>query len=151
MSDATTALTDERFMAAFLDLAIPPNAAGGVPGAGALGLAPAVMRGLQADPMLGPMVRVAQESIRSAAAGEHADGLVGMTPEAGGQLLQTQLAGQPFVMMGVLRYLYPAYYQHPKVLQAIGRPPRPPFPEGFEVTPTDPELMAKLEARRSVD
>ena len=47
-------------------------------------------------------------------------------------------------LVAVARYLYPAYYQHPLVLESLGEPPRPPFPEGFEVESSDPELLAKL-------
>jgi hypothetical protein len=48
----------------------------------------------------------------------------------------------------MLRHVYLAYYQHPMVLAAVGEPPRPPFPEGFELEPTDPELLAALLARK---
>ena len=151
MTDSPGALNDLAFMDALLNLAIPPNASGTLPGAGTLGLSPAVVSGLQADPMLGPMVRGALEAVWTAALSEHPDGLPGMTAEAGARLLRDQLEANPFVMMGLLRYLYPAYYQHPQVLTGIGRAARPPFPEGFEVEATDAGLMAKLEARRSVD
>lgn len=30
----------------------------------------------------------------------------------------------------------------------LGEPPRPPFPEGFEVEPTDEELLERLRARK---
>jgi hypothetical protein len=71
-----------------------------------------------------------------------------MTREAGKQLVETTLSSNPFVMMGLLRYLYPAYYAHPRVLEGIGEPPRPPFPEGFDVEATDAGLLEKLQARR---
>ena len=64
------------------------------------------------------------------------------------KLLQPQISANPFFMMGLLRYLYPAYYQHPQVLEGIGEPPRPPFPQGFDVEATDATLLEKLQARR---
>ena len=150
MTESPTALNDQEFMDALLNLVIPPNASGGLPGAGALGLSHAVATGLQADPLLGPLVGAGVQTIREAALSQHAEGLPGMTPEAGTKLLATQLSANPFVMMGMLRYLYPAYYQHPQVLRGIGEVARPPFPEGFDVEPTDARLLEKLQARRRV-
>lgn len=149
MTETTAALDDHDFMKALLDLVIPPSPSGEPPGAGALGLEPAVAKALQADPLLGPMVEVGTQVVREAALAEHPEGLPGMTSQAGREVLEAQLTAHPFLMMGLLRYLYPAYYQHPRVLEGIGEPPRPPFPEGFDVEATDPELLKKLQERRT--
>jgi hypothetical protein len=148
MTESPSALDDREFVDALLDLVIPPNESGSLPGAGALGLSPAVAAALQADPLLGPLVEAGLQAVREAALAQNPLGLPGMTPEAATKLLETQLSSQPFVMMGILRYLYPAYYQHPQVLIGIGEAPRPPFPEGFTVEPTDGRLLEKLQARR---
>lgn len=148
MTESPTALNDEGFMEALLDLVIPPNASGSLPGGGALGLSPAIATALQADPLLGPMVEAGLRAVKEAALSQHPEGLPGMTPEAGTKLIEAQVSAHPFLMMGLLRYLYPAYYQHPQVLSGIGEPPRPPFPEGFDVEATDASLLEKLQARR---
>lgn len=57
MTETTAALDDQNFMKALLDLVIPPSLSGERPGAGALGLEPAVATAIQADPMLGPLSR----------------------------------------------------------------------------------------------
>jgi hypothetical protein len=148
MTESLIALNDEQFMDALMNLVIPPNTSGSLPGAGTLGLSPAVATGLKADPLLGPMVGAGLQAIREAALSQHPNGLAGMTPEAGTKLVQTQVSANPFFMMGLLRYLYPAYYQHPQVLRGIGEVPRPPFPEGFDVEATDAGLLEKLQTRR---
>ena len=148
MTESTTALSDSGFMTAFLDLVIPPRTDVDLPGAGALGLAADVATALQADPMLGPPVEAGAQALRESALSEHSEGLPGMSTQAGAKLLEAQLAAHPVLIMGLMRYLYPAYYQHPRVLDNIGEPPRPPFPEGFSVEPTDPALLEKLQARR---
>ena len=150
MTESPAALNDQEFMDALLDLVIPASASGDLPGAGALGLSPAVVTGLRADPLLGPLVEAGAQAVREAALSQHPKGLAGMTPEAGTNLLQAQLSSQPFVIMGILRYLYPAYYQHPQVLRGIGEVSRPPFPEGIDVEATDAGLLEKLQARRRV-
>ena len=148
MTESPTALNDEKFMDALLELVIPPNASGSLPGAGALGISHEVANGLQADPLLGPMVGAGIQAISEAALSQDPNGLTGMTPEAGRELVQTQVSANPFFMMGLLRYLYPAYYQHPQVLRGIGEAPRPPFPQGFDVEATDARLLEKLHSRR---
>lgn len=148
MTESSAALNDREFMDALLNLVIPANASGSLPGAGTLALSLAVATGLQADPLLGPMVEAGAQAVREDALSQHTEGLPGMTPEAGTKLIQTQVSANPFFMMGLLRYLYPAYYQHPQVLRGIGEVARPPFPEGFDVEATDARLLEKLLARR---
>ena len=148
MTETRSALNDPDFMKALLDLVIPPSASGDLPGAGALGLSPAVATALQADPLLGPLVEAGAQAVWEAALSQHPEGLPGMAPQAGAKVVEAQLAAHPLLIMGILRYLYPAYYQHPRVLEGIGEPPRPPFPEGFDVEATDAELLEKLRARR---
>ncbi len=70
-----------------------------------------------------------------------------MSPQAGTKVIEAHLTSHPFLILGLLRYVYPAYYQHPQVLEGIGEPPRPPFPEGFEVEATDPDLLEILRKR----
>lgn len=148
MSEYLPALDDQAFMDALLDLVIPAGESGSPPSAGALGLSPRIAADLRADPMLGPMVEAGLEALRAAALAQHAQGLPGMTPQSGVELIKTQASASPFLMMGLLRYLYPAYYQHPEVLVSIGQEARPPFPEGYTVEATDAALLEKLQARR---
>lgn len=148
MTESPSALNDPEFMDALLSLVIPPGPSGSPPGAGALGLSPAVAEALRADPLLGPLVEPGVNAVREAALSQHREGLPGMAPEAGTKLLESQLAAHPLFIMGLLRHLYPVYYQHPLVLEGIGEPPRPPFPEGFDVAATDADLLEKLAARR---
>ncbi len=148
MTRIPKAFDDQGFMDALLNVVIPPSADGSVPGAGEVGLSGAVASGLRADPLLGPMVEPGIEAIRDEALARQGEGLAGMAPEEGRRLVEGLLAAHPVLMMGLLRYLYPAYYAHPLVLAGIGEAARPPFPEGFEVEPTDPALLERLEARR---
>jgi len=150
MTETPAALNDVDFMNALLDIVIPPSASGDLPGAGALGLSSTVAQGLQADSLLGPMVEAGAQAVREAALYQHPEGLPGMAREAGTKLVEAQLAAHPVLMMGLLRYLYPAYYQQRRVLEGIGESSRPPFPEGFAIEATDAKLLERLEARRRV-
>ena len=149
MSDAPAALDDQDFMDALFDIVIPPSASGDMPGAGTLGLSAAVATALRADPLLGPLVEAGVQAVREAALTQHPEGLPSMTPQAGTKVIEAQLnSSHPLLIMGLARYLYAAYYQHPRILEGIGELPRPPFPEGFDVEETDAGLLEKLQARR---
>lgn len=146
--DSPSALADTQFMDALLNVLIPADAQGDHPAAGTLGLSAAIAESARKDSMLSVAVESGLNAVREAAAKEHAGGLPAMPTESATAFVRGQLAANPMLMMGLLRHTYPAYYQHPRVLEAIGEPPRPPFPDGFSVEPTDPALLGKLEARR---
>ncbi len=146
--DALTPLRDTAFMQAFLDLVIPPSIDGRLPSAGSLDLASGVADQLEADAMLGPLVQAGLQALREAALARDPAGLPGLSPQARVEVVETQLGAHPLLMMGLARYVYPAYYQHPRVLEGLGEPPRPPFPEGYDLEATDPQLLDKLRARQ---
>jgi len=114
-----------------------------MPGAGSIGIEPAVAAAITADAQAGPSVVAGLAALRAG------------TPELSrlasaerAELITTQTALDPASMRALLRHVYLVCYQHPTVLAALGEPARPPFPEGFELEPTDPELLAALEARK---
>ncbi len=148
MSDATTPLRDPAFLQAFLDTLIPPGDDGRMPGAGSLGLGETIVARIEAAPMLGPAVGAGLAAVRDAALERDPAGFASMPPHLRAEVVESQLAAHPMLILGVGLHLYPAYYQHPRVLEGIGEPPRPPFPEGYTVDETDPALLALLEARR---
>ena len=143
MSGSASALGDATFLSALLDTLIPPGGKRGMPGAGGLGIELVVADGLAADAQAGSPVAAWIEALRGEVAG------FASLPAADRARLVEAHAGQdPAAMAALLRRVYLAYYQHPAVLTAIGEPPRPPFPEGFELEPSDPELLAALKPRQ---
>ena len=148
MSDASTPLRDTAFMRAILDLAIPPSGDGKLPGAGSLDLCSDVAGALEADAMLGPIVQAGLRAVHDAALARDPGGLTRLSQQARLEVVEAQLGPHPLLMIGVVRYLYPAYYRHPRVLDALGEPARPPFPEGYEIEATDAGLLEKLRSRR---
>lgn len=147
MAETTTALRDPEFMQAFLDVVIPPSADGRMPGAGGLRIEAQLAAEVEADPMVGPMVSAGLEAIRAAGLARNPAGFAALTPEERLAVVQDVTKVHGFLMFGVTRYAYMAYYQHPRVLEALGEPGRPPFPGGYSVEPTDPELLGLLAGR----
>jgi len=146
--DALTPLRDLAFMQALLDLVIPPSADGRFPGAGSLGIASAVAGQLEADAMLALPVQAGLQAVREASLARDPAGLPGLSLQARVEMLEAQLGAHPLLILGLARHLYPAYYQHPRVLEALGEPPRPPFPDGYDLEATDPLLLEKLRTRQ---
>lgn len=147
MSNEHSPLRDAEFMPAFLDVVIPPSDDGKLPGAGALGLANEVADAVEGDGTQGPAAEDGLRAIRQAAV-EREGGFAALAQATQVELIESQLAAHPTLMSTVTRYLYFAYYQHPTVLAALGEPPRPRFPGGFEVDETDPRLLEKLRTRQ---
>jgi hypothetical protein len=149
MTTTTTPLRDPAFMQAFFEVVIPPSDDGKLPGAGALGVTADVAAKLEADPMLGPFVQAGLQAVHDAAVARDPAGLSGLPPQVRVEVVEAQLAAHPMLMIGVALHLYQAYYQHPRVLEGLGEPPRPPFPEGYDLEETDPRLLEKLRSRAS--
>jgi hypothetical protein len=149
MNDSTNPLRDTAFMTAFLDLIIPPSADGAMPGAGTLELGDSLADQVERDPISGPLVGAGLEAVYIAALARNPGGLPSLDSVVRLQLVEQAIVDHPHLIPALVRHLYPAYYQHPVVLQALGEPARPPFPLGFDIEPTDEHLLAVLKSRAS--
>lgn len=141
-------LQDTDLLGAVLDLLIPPRADGRLPAAGALGLAETVAADLRADAINGPRVESGLAALQDAARERDPAGFLALAVDDRLAIFQAQLEQHPALMRGVMHHLNLAYYAHPTVLAGLDQPARPPFPEGYEIEQTDPELLALLESRR---
>lgn len=135
---ATGRVNDTAFFSFLLDILIPP--VDRMPGAGSLGIEAALADAVASDAQAGPGISAGLAAIR-----EQSSVLANSTAAERHSLVEAALDSA--ALRALLRHVYLAYYQHPAVLSALGEPPRPPFPEGFEIEPTDPELLAALIAR----
>lgn len=148
MTNTIDPLLDRTFMRAFLDTVIPQGPDGRMPGAGSLSIEDALATAIGSDSRSGTLIRAGLAAVAARASEQAAGGLAELAPEERTGVVEAVLAAHPQLMQAFARHLYLAYYQHPEVLVAIGEPPHPPFPGGFTVEPTDPELMERLLARR---
>jgi len=44
-------------------------------------------------------------------------------------------------------HAYIGYYQHPRVIEGLDLPPRPPHPKGYEMAPNDLSLLEPVRKR----
>jgi hypothetical protein len=150
VDSAPTALSpaEARALAAVLDALVPPSADGRLPGAGALGLAQRVQEAMAKAPQLTAAVREALASLSALARERGADALEALAPETREALVREVAARVPSFVPGLLFHTYAGYYQHPDVLAGIGMEPRPPFPKGYALPPSDLDaLLAPVRSR----
>lgn len=124
-------------LAAVLDLLIPPDRQRGMPGAGEV-----CVEAIEAALRTSPGHRLTVEPGLDLFA-DRESGLG--TRDAALAAVQEETPG--FVPT-LLFLTYSAYYQHPRVIEALGLEARPPHPRGFEMAASDLDaLLAKVRSR----
>jgi hypothetical protein len=139
-----------RALACVLDLLIPPSADGRLPGAGKLGLADAIEQGVQVRPELLPGLLQGLAALDEGARGRGADGFAAVAPAERRALLERAAAQAPAFLPPLLFQTLAAYYAHPQVLEALGHEPRPPYPKGYDVPPTDFSILDPVRQRAPI-
>lgn len=136
----------ERALACVLDAIVPPSADGRMPGAGAIGLAPEVVAAFATQPWLEPMVVQGLASLDALARERHGAAFADLPPAERGALVR-EVDARDGVASGLVTTAYALYYQHPRVVAALGREARPPFPLGYEQPPFDEALIDPVRRR----
>jgi hypothetical protein len=149
MPDDAPLLTAERQrdLAAVLDTLVPPSADGRLPGAGELGLARAIEEKMREQPELRPAVADGLEALGALARETGAASFADVPAAERADLLNRASAEAPAFLPGLVFHTYNAYYHQAPVLEALGVPPRPPFPEGYVVAPMDESLVDRVRRR----
>lgn len=137
----TASPADDAFLDALFDTLIPPSAS--MPGAGTLGLARGVRAQLAA---FGQPLEAEFTALANAAAERDPGGLPALDPDARTALVAAAMQRHPMLAMLPL-LLSASYYAHPRVREALGQPPGPPFPKGHVIEATDEGLLRKLRTR----
>ena len=128
---------------AVLDEAIPARDAK-LPGAGSLGVGDYVAARLgDATPFVASGLAALDALARERGAAEFAD----LPSALRAPLLREVDANQPGFVRCILLHAYSSYYQHPRVMAAIGLAPRPPYPKGYTLEPLDPDLLEAVRGR----
>jgi len=139
MDDFRLSADEERLLVGLLDAVLPASADGRLPGAGQLDLVEQIARTVRETPMLRPVVEYGLTALGELAA-KRADGDLRA-------VLEEFAAGDQFFMPAFLFLVYSTYYQHPRVLEALGLEARPPHPKGYEVAPNDLSLLDPVRQR----
>jgi len=140
---------EERTLAAVLDQIIPARTDASLPGAGALVLDRA-LRILAQRPDVGSRVAEGLQAIDGLARGRGASGFADLDAAGKPDVLRAASEQHPALFGELLLLAARAYYQHPQVLEAIGLEPRPPYPDGYKVEPTDFSLLDGVRRRAKI-
>ena len=152
MSDEGRDFTAEQedVLRALLDEVIPPSPDGRLPGAGALDLIGHVARTVRQTPMLAPVVEYGLSAIAELAGTRSPDGWAGLSRAARSALLAEFAAGDQLFMPALLFLAYSGYYQHPRVVEALGLEARPPHPKGYAMEAFDTTLLDAVRRRGKI-
>ena len=122
-----------------------PGRGPSLPGAGDLGLGDYV-KGRLADSRAGVVGALAELDARARALGGE-DGFAFLPDEMRSGLLREVAGAHPGFLESLVFPLYSGYYQHRKVVEALGLENRPPYPKGYSLEPGDPGLLDPVRDR----
>jgi hypothetical protein len=129
-----------------LDELVPPRPAG-LAGAGGLGLGAELLRALREKPELRPVIAPGLAALAELLRARSVTQLSELAPAQRRAVLDALSAQAPACLPTLAFLTFVAYYQDPRVLAALGREPRPPFPKGYELPAFDEALLAKVRRR----
>jgi hypothetical protein len=148
MSDAGLSPDERRTLSSVLDEIIPPSSDGRLPGAGAIGLAGHVEDSVKRTRGLLPVIVRGLAALDGLARDRGQGSFVALPRHERVEVLNQLATTEEGFLPGLISPTYIAYYQHPRVLEALGLEPRPPYPKGYDLAPFDPALLDGVRRRR---
>ena len=136
-----------RILDGVLDDIIPRSADGRLPGAGELDLADFIAAALHKVPELRTMIAQGLSALDALARTRGSQGFAALAPGERSAVLNQHASSEHAFPPVLLLYTYAAYYQHPRVVAALGLEPRPPHPKGYEMGTDDLTLLDPVRRR----
>jgi hypothetical protein len=147
MPDPGLSPAEARALATVLDEIIPPSGDGRLPGAGEVGVLARIEEALRENADLRPVLAAGLEALAELARERGAPGFAELSRADRLQVLNELAAKAPAFLPTLVGQTFVGYYQDPRVLEGLGLGARPPFPRGYEVEPTDFEILAPVRRR----
>ena len=127
-----------------LDLIVPPSADGRLPGAAELGV-PDYLLANAPDALA--VLRRELDMLEAQARERLARGFCELDAAQRQSLVDEARAQDPTFMSRLALETVTCYYQHDRVLEALGLETRPPYPQGFQVIAGDLTLLGPVRRR----
>ena len=145
MSDTPFTAAQRAALAGVLDAIVPRSVDGTLPGAGELGLAEAVEEKLGA---MRPLIAGSLDALDALARERRAAAFAALAAADRQDVLNAHAADDPGFLPGIVFHTYSAYYQNPRVVEALGIEARPPYPLGYPLEQADlGALLGPVRAR----
>jgi hypothetical protein len=128
-----------------LDEIIPKSSDRGLPGAGEVGLASHIEQIARDTPEFGAALARGLDALVELARAR--GGFAALAPSDRAEILSELAAQEPGFLPGLIFQTYVAYYQAPRVVEALGLEARPPHPKGYEVELGDLTLLDEVRRR----
>lgn len=142
--------TTPATLRAILNTLIPPAEDGRLPGAGDIGIEDMVGAELRSTADgADEWAKILRLAHQGAAAREQPD-FQSLAGAERTDVLRALQSAEPDAFAALVASACKAYYQHPRVVVAIGLEDRPPFPAGYTVDETDPSLLAPVRRRSAM-
>jgi hypothetical protein len=138
---------EEHLLVRLLDLIVPPDGDRGLPGAGALGLTGGIARTVQQTPMVRPVVEYGLSALAELAGKRRPTGFAALSADEVKEVWEEFTATDQFFLPAFLFLVYSSYYQHPRVVEALGLEARAPHPKGYTVEESDWTLLDPVRRR----
>jgi len=138
---------EKRTLRVLLDEIIPPSSDGRMPGAGQIGVAERLAGEMEQRPDGLAGLQAGLATLDRAARGECGSAFAELAREDRKRILAGVPEAAPALVPGLLFPTWVAYYEHPRVLAALGREPRPPHPGGYELEAFDDRLLDGVRRR----
>ena len=126
---------------------IIPSGEGGLPGAGELGLAAAIEEAARQDADLRAAVEEGLASLEELARGRGSEGYADLSREDRLEVLNEAGAKAPLFLPSLIGRTFVGYYQDARVRGSLRLETRPPYPDGYEVEPTDFSILDPVRER----
>lgn len=139
LNDVRSAILDR-----VLDLIVPPSADGRLPGAAELGVPDYLLA--NAPDALVALCREL-DMLEARARERFARGFCELDAAQRQSLVDEARAQDPTFMSRLALETVTCYYQHDRVLEALGLETRPPYPQGFQVIAGDLTLLGPVRRR----
>jgi hypothetical protein len=137
----------ETLLEGLLDAIIPPSRDRRLPGAGELGLTDHIARTVGQTPMLRPVVEYGLSALAELAGKRSPHGWTALSREERTQVLEEFAATDQFFLPAFLFLVYSGYYQHERVVEALGLEARAPHPTGYTMEAIDLTLLDAVRRR----
>jgi len=147
MTDEGLTADESQMLATLLDVVLPPTADGRLRGGGALGLGTHVERTVRETPMLQPVVAYGLGALAELATKRDPAGWAALSSDARAEVFREFASADQFFLPAFLYLAYSAYYQDPRVVEALGLEARAPHPKGYTMAPDDWSVLEPVRAR----